>query len=75
MDYVMSILYHSHKANVVVDDLSRLSMGSTTQYKKDKEELVKDMHRLARWQVRLIDYTKGGVAVINGVKLSLLLEV
>lgn len=48
MDYVMSILYHSHKANVVVDDLSRLSMGSTTQYKKDKEELVKDMHRLAR---------------------------
>ncbi|KAH0682820.1 hypothetical protein KY285_022215 [Solanum tuberosum] len=38
-DYDMSILYHPGKANVVVDALSRLSMGSTTQFEEDKKEL------------------------------------
>ncbi|KAH0761202.1 hypothetical protein KY290_017275 [Solanum tuberosum] len=33
-DYDMSILYHPGKANVVVDALSRLSMGSTAMLRK-----------------------------------------
>ena len=40
-DYDMSILYHLGKANVVVDDLNRLSMGSTTHFEKDKERTRK----------------------------------
>ena len=34
--YEMSILYDPGKANVVVDALSRLSMGSTTHVNKEK---------------------------------------
>ena len=44
----MSILYHPDKANVVVDALSRLSMGSTAYVEKEKRELAKDVHRLAK---------------------------
>ena len=40
-DYDMSILYHPGKANVVVDALSRLSMGSTAHFVEDKKELEK----------------------------------
>ena len=36
-DYDMSILYHPGKANVVVDALSRLSMGSTSNVEEDKK--------------------------------------
>ncbi|KAH0712650.1 hypothetical protein KY289_008609 [Solanum tuberosum] len=60
-DYDMSILYHRGKANVVADTLSRLSMGSTTHVEEEKRELVKDVHRLARLGVRLMDSTEGGV--------------
>ncbi|KAH0764671.1 hypothetical protein KY285_000542 [Solanum tuberosum] len=45
--YDISILYHPGKANVVVDALSRLSMGSTSDFEEDKKELAKDVHRLA----------------------------
>ena len=47
-DYDMSILYHLGKANVVVDSLSRLSMGSTTHVEEEKRELSKGLYRLAR---------------------------
>ena len=53
----MSILYHPGKANVVDDALSRLSMGSTTHVEEEKRELAKDVHRLARLGVRLMDST------------------
>ena len=66
-DYDMSILYHPGKANVVVDALSRLSMGSIAHFEKDKKELAKDMHRLARLGVRLMDSTEGRVVVMNGL--------
>ncbi|KAH0780669.1 hypothetical protein KY290_000267 [Solanum tuberosum] len=60
-DYDMSILYHPSKANVVVDALSRLSMRSTTHFEEGKKELAKEVHRLARLGVRLMDSTEGGV--------------
>ena len=44
----MSVLYHPRKANVVVDALSRVSMGSMTHVIDDKNELVKEVHRLGR---------------------------
>ena len=46
-DYDMSILYHLGKDNVVEDALSRMTMGSVSHVEKVKEELVKDVHRLA----------------------------
>ena len=48
-------------ANVVADALSRMSMGSTSHVEGDKKDLVKDIHRLARLGVRLVDSTSRGV--------------
>lgn len=39
-NYDMSILYHPVKANVVVDALSRLSMGSIARVKEGKKECL-----------------------------------
>ena len=36
-DYDMSILYHPSKANVVIDALSILSIGSTTHFEEGKK--------------------------------------
>ena len=36
-DYDMSILYNPYEANVVVDALSMLSMGSTTYVMEERE--------------------------------------
>ena len=46
-DYDLSIHYHPGKANVIVDALSRFSMGSTSHVEEGKRELAKDVHRLA----------------------------
>ena len=45
--YDMSVYYHPCKANVVADDLSRLSMGSVAHVEEERKDLVKDVHRLA----------------------------
>ncbi|KAH0712585.1 hypothetical protein KY289_008544 [Solanum tuberosum] len=74
-DYDMSILYHPGKANVVVDALSRLSMGSTAHVDEEKRELAKDVHRLERLEVRLMDSTEGEIVVTNEVESSLVSEV
>ena len=47
-DYNMSVLYHPEKANVVADDLSRMTMGIVSHGKGAKKDLVKDVHRLAQ---------------------------
>jgi len=43
----MSVLYHPDKANVVVNALSRFSIGSVAHVEDEKKELVRDVHRLA----------------------------
>ncbi|WMV14251.1 hypothetical protein MTR67_007636 [Solanum verrucosum] len=48
----MGFLYHPCKANVVVDALRRLSMGSTSHVEEGNKELAKDMHRLAQLGVK-----------------------
>ncbi|WMV24872.1 hypothetical protein MTR67_018257 [Solanum verrucosum] len=71
----MSVLYHPGKANVVADDLSRFSMGSVAHVEHEKNELVRDVHRLARLGVQLVDSTKGGVMVNNGSESSFVMDV
>ena len=44
----MSVHYHPGKTNVVADALSRLSMGSDEE---EREEIVKDVDRLALLRV------------------------
>ena len=73
-DYDMHILYHPGKANVVVDALSRLSMGNTTNLEEEKKELSIDVHRVAKLGVRLMDSTEVGLVVTNGSKSSLVSE-
>ncbi|KAH0675767.1 hypothetical protein KY285_023568 [Solanum tuberosum] len=74
-EYDMCILYHPGKANVVVDALSRLSMGSTAHVEEEKKELAKEEHTLAQLGVRLMDSTEGAVVVMNGAESSLVSEV
>ena len=51
--YDMSVLYHPGKANMVDDALSRMTMGSVSHIGEAKNDLVKDVYRLARLSVRL----------------------
>ncbi|TMW93588.1 hypothetical protein EJD97_011413 [Solanum chilense] len=44
----MSVLYHPDKVNVVVDALSRITMGSASHVQESKKDLVKDIHRFWR---------------------------
>lgn len=46
-------------------------MGSTTNIDEEKSELVKDVHRLARSRVQLMDSTEGKVVVMNEAESSL----
>ena len=59
----MSVHYHSGKANVTEDALSRLSMSSVAHVEEERKELVKDVHRLARFGVRLLSISDNGVLV------------
>ena len=59
-DYDMSVYYHSGKANVVVDVLSRLSMGNISHVEEEKKELVKEVHQLDRFGCTTGRCTKWG---------------
>ena len=62
-DYDMSVHYHPGKANVLADALSRFYVGSVAHVKEERKELVKDVHRLARFGVRLLSISDNGVLV------------
>ena len=64
----MSVHYHPGKANVVTDALSRLSMGSVAHVEEERNELLKDVHRLLRLGVHLMSISDSGVTVQNVVK-------
>lgn len=57
----MSVFYHPDKENVVVDALSRLSMDSVAHIEGGMQEFVREVHKLARLGVQLVDFTKGGM--------------
>ena len=74
-DYDKNVLYHMGKANVAADALSRLSMRSTTHIEDEKKELVKDVQKLVRLGVRLVDSTCWDVSVHPSSESSLVVEV
>ena len=71
----MSVHYHPGKTDVVVDAISRLSMGSVAYVEEKRKELVKDVHRLACLGVCLMSISDSGVTVQNGEESSLVVEV
>ncbi|KAH0708921.1 hypothetical protein KY290_010437 [Solanum tuberosum] len=64
MDYDISEHYHPGKANVVVDSLSRLSMGSVEHVEEQRKELAKDIHRLDRLG-KVEVFSQGGDGVLR----------
>ncbi|WMV38445.1 hypothetical protein MTR67_031830 [Solanum verrucosum] len=73
-DYDMNVLYHLGKADVVVDALSRLSMGSVAHVEEEKKVLAKDVHQHARLGVCLTDTSNSGVTIHNGSESSLCVD-
>ena len=71
----MSVFYHPDKANVGADALSCMTMGSVSQVKEEKKDLVKDVHRLACLGVHLEDSPIGGFMVHHNCDQSLVVEV
>ena len=63
------------KANVVVDDLSRITMVSFSHLDNAKKQLVKDIHRLSHLGVRLEDSSKVYFMVHHNSESSLVVEV
>ncbi|XP_070013170.1 uncharacterized protein [Nicotiana sylvestris] len=74
-DYDVNILYNPRKANVVVDALSRRSMGSLAHVEAEKRQLTREIHQLAYLGFRLVDSGNGGVVLQNTTKSSLIAEV
>ncbi|XP_070023175.1 uncharacterized protein [Nicotiana sylvestris] len=69
------LMQKARKTNVVVDALSRRSMGSLAHLEAYKRLLAKDIHRLASLGVHLVDSSEGGVIMQNRVESSLVVEV
>ncbi|XP_070010217.1 uncharacterized protein [Nicotiana sylvestris] len=60
------------KANVVVNALSRRSMGSLAHVEAEKRQLTREIHQVAYLGVRLVDSGNGGVILQNAAKSSLI---
>ncbi|XP_069146092.1 uncharacterized protein [Solanum lycopersicum] len=71
----INVHYHPDKANVVVDALSRLSMGRVSHVDDEKKYLVKEVHQLVRLGVRLVDTPSGGVSVHSSFESSFVVDV
>ena len=59
----------------MADSLSILSLGNVAHIEEKRNELVKDVQRLARLGVRLMSILDSGVTVQNRDELSLVVEV
>ena len=70
----MSVLYHPGKVYLVVDTLSRITMGSVFHVEESKKVVVKDVHKLARLGVRLEDSPNGGFMVHHISESSLMVD-
>ncbi|WMV49638.1 hypothetical protein MTR67_043023 [Solanum verrucosum] len=71
----MNMLYHPGKANVMVDALRKIFMGTVAHVDEEKNELEKDVHQLARLGIYLTNTSDGCVIIQNGSRSSLVAEV
>ena len=71
----MSVHNDPGKANVMVDALSKLRMGSVSHIDDDKKELVKEVHQLARLCLRLVGTRSGGFSVHSSYEYSVVVDV
>ncbi|XP_070034352.1 uncharacterized protein [Nicotiana tomentosiformis] len=74
-DYGIDILYHPGKTNVVVNALSRRSMGSLSYLQPEKCGIAHEIHQLASLAVRLLDSGDTGVTIQDTATSSLVTEV
>ena len=51
-DFDMSVPYHPSKANVVMDSLCRMTIGSVSHLDEANKNLEREVHRFARLGVR-----------------------
>ncbi|KAF3620240.1 hypothetical protein FXO38_32476 [Capsicum annuum] len=65
------VLIQYGKANIVVDALSRLSMGSVAHVEDSRKELAQEFHQLVRLGVRLVNTEEGDIWVQTSLELSL----
>ncbi|XP_070056979.1 uncharacterized protein [Nicotiana tomentosiformis] len=68
-------LLEKGKDNIVVDALSRRSMGCLEHVETEKRELARELHQLGCLGVQLVDSNDGGVVLQNTAKSSLIDEV
>ena len=54
MNYDVSVNYHPGNVTVLADALSTLCMGCVAHVEEKRNELVKDVHKLALLGVRLM---------------------
>ena len=71
----MNFLYYPGKANVVVDALSLMTMGSVSHVEEAMKDLVKDVHRLARFGVRFENSPNSSFMVYKNSESSMVVEV
>ena len=74
-DYHMFFYYHPGKANVVVDALCHMTMGSVSHFDEVKKDLAREVHKLSRLGVRLGSSLDGGAIVHENSESSLVVEV
>nr|XP_033515567.1 uncharacterized protein LOC117280018 [Nicotiana tomentosiformis] len=74
-DYDYNICYHPDKANVVVDALSRRSMGSLTRLCVVERPIVKEAQQIASQEVRLDENYDGRLIASMGAKSTLVEQV
>lgn len=64
-DYDIYVLYHTGKANVVVNARSRLSMGSIAYVKDSKNKLAQEFHHFSRLGFHLFHLVESSIWVQN----------
>lgn len=64
-DHDISALYHLDKANIVVDALRLMNIGSMTHVEDKKKDIVRDVHRSPRLGVQMVDFSTLGFTIVQ----------
>ena len=70
MDNDINVFYHPSIVNVVEYALSRLSIGSATQVKKERKELAELVYMPAQLRVCFMSISDGCVTIKNSSESS-----